>query len=253
MTMTRQPLLPLFTVGLLCLAATCTAAEPASESAEQATPTTRGIIDLEQDTRPDTAVQLVGDEGHAFIPEPATGREVESKWVYADGVLTASPSWDSVITPDNYTDFRLYLEFNVNISDNPNPNPEQDGNSGVYIQQRYEIQIQNAFGIAEEDFKHTYCGSIYKFKKPDHLVAKPAGEWQTYDIVFRAARFDGDTKTENARITVYHNGTLIHDDVELSNKTGAGRAEGPEPGPIKLQGHNNPVQYRNVWVQRLEL
>jgi mono/diheme cytochrome c family protein len=71
--------------------------------------------------------------------------------------------------------------------------------------------------------------------------------------VFRAARFDGDRKTEDARITVYQNGTLIHDDFPLPRKTGAGEKEGPEPRPIKLQGHHNPVKFRNVWIRKLDL
>ena len=130
---------------------------------------------------------------------------------------------------------------------------EADGNSGIYIQKRYELQIQNAHGIPEKDFTASYGGSIYKLQKPDRLVAKPAGEWQTYDIAFRAARFEGDKKTENARITVYQNGVLIHDDFPIPRQTGAGEKESPEPRPIKLQGHHNPVKFRNVWIQKLLL
>ena len=74
------------------------------------------------------------------------------------------------------------------------------------------------------------------------------GRWQSYDIIFHAARFDGNRKTQNARITVWHNGVLIHNDVELENKTGAGRPEGPEPGPILLQEHGNEVSFRNIWI-----
>lgn len=250
---------PLLTLGLLCLTTAC-AAEPFAPDSEAApaqpaapdAPTTAGIIDIENDARPDDATQLVGDRQHIMVPEPgADGQLPESNWSFADGVLTASLGSDSVLSPEHYTDFRLHLEFNCN--DNPDAHLENNGNSGIYIQQRYEVQIHNSHGIAEEDYKHTYCGSIYKFKKPDALVARPAGQWQTYDIVFRAPRYDGEEKVENARITVYHNGVLIHDDVEVPNKTGAGKAEGPEPGPIKLQGHTNPVRFRNVWVQRLDL
>ena len=132
--------------------------------------------------------------------------------------------------------------------------PEADGNSGIYIQNRYEIQIHNSFGVSEADYTASYCGSIYRRKKPDRLVCKKAGEWQSFDIVFRAARFDdGGKKTENARITVYQNGALIHDDYSIPGKTGVGEKEGPEPRPIKLQGHHNPVRFRNVWIQKLSL
>lgn len=206
---------------------------------------TRGILDGK---RPPEAVQLVGRLGHLMIPE---NEKVASQWVFEDGVLTASPQWDSVITPDSYSDFRLHVEFNVNKK--PGADPERSGNSGVYIQQRYEIQISDAHGVPEDEFKASYCGSVYRQKKPDKLVAKAAGEWQTYDIVFRAARFVDGKRTEKARITVQHNGVIIHDDYALTNKTGAGQKEGPEPGPIKLQGHQNQVKFRNVWIQRLEL
>ena len=211
-------------------------------------PTTRGIIDISNPKRPADAIQLVGPDGHEMIPEADT----PSQWVFEEGVLTASPKWDSVITKDAYRDFRMHVEFNVNEVENAK-NLEANGNSGVYLQQRYELQILNSFGVAAEDYKASYCGSLYRLKKPDRLVSRKAGEWQSYDIAFRAARFEGDKKTENARITVYQNGQLIHDDFSIPRKTGVGKKEGPEPRPIKLQGHHNPVRFRNVWIQKLSL
>lgn len=146
----------------------------------------------------------------------------------------------------------MHVEFNINeVKDSKDH--EADGNSGVYIQQRYEVQILNSYGISEKDYKASDCGSIYRQKKPDRLVCKKAGEWQTYDVVFRAARFVGGKKVENARITAYQNGVLIHDDYSITAKTGAGQKEGPEPRPILLQGHHNPVRFRNIWIQRLSL
>lgn len=210
--------------------------------------TTRGIIDIAKPERPADAVTLVGPDGFDLVPE---GKD-PTKWVFKDGILTASPAWDSVLTRETYQDFRMHVEFNVNeVKDAKDP--EGDGNSGIYIQQRYEIQILNSFGVPEADYKPSYCGSIYRQKKPDRLVCRKAGEWQSYDIAFRAARFDGGKKIENARITVYQNGGLIHDDYSITAKTGVGEKEGPEPRPIKLQGHHNPVRFRNVWIQKLSL
>jgi len=211
--------------------------------------TTRGVIDITKPERPVDAVTLVGPEGHDLIPEEE-GKP--PKWVFADGVLTASPLWDSLVTKDAYRDFRMHGEFNVNKAENPQ-NLEADGNSGIYIQKRYELQIHNSFGIAEADFESSFGGSLYKIKKPDRLVSKPAGEWQTYDIVFRAARFEGEKKTEDARVTVYQNGELIHDDFPIPRQTGVGEKESPEPRAIKLQGHHNPVKFRNVWITKLSL
>lgn len=210
--------------------------------------TTRGIVDISNQERPVDATTLVGPDAYHLVPEGGK----PTKWVFADGILTASPEWDSVLTKETYQDFRMHVEFNVNeVKDAKDP--EGDGNSGVYIQQRYELQILNSFGVAEADYKPSYCGSIYRQKKPDRLVSKKAGEWQSYDIVFRAARFDDGKKTENARLTVYQNGELIHDDYSLTAKTGVGEKEGPEARPIKLQGHHNPVRFRNVWIQKLTL
>ena len=210
--------------------------------------TTKGILDIADARRPADAVQLVSGAGSELVPEPPA---TASLWVFADGVLTASPQWDSVITRESYRDFRVHLEFNVNAS--AKANPEANGNSGVYIQQRYELQILDSHGVAAADYKASYCGSLYRLKKPDRLANKPAGEWQSFDIAFRAARYDGDEKVQNARITVYQNQVLIHDDVEIARKTGAGQPEGPDPRPIKLQGHHNEVRFRNIWVQALNL
>jgi hypothetical protein len=210
---------------------------------------TRGVIDPRKMSRPVDAVSLVGATGYELIPEKEAG---PTRWVFDKGVLTAPKGWESLVTKEAYQDFRLHVEFSVNdVKDTTDP--ERNGNSGIYIQQRYEIQILNSFGVAEKDYKPSYGGSLYQLKKPDRLVNKKAGEWQSYDIVFRAARFEGEKKTENARVTVYQNQQLIHDDFPIPRKTGAGQKEGPEPRPILFQGHNNPVRFRNVWIQKLTL
>lgn len=200
---------------------------------------TKGIIDFE---RPANAVQLVGDAGSILVPES----HYECQWTFENGVLIASPKWDSVVTPDAYEDFRMHVEFNTN--DAGDVAREKNGNSGVYIQQRYELQILNSFGVSEAEYTNQDCGCIYGMKKPDKFVCKPAGEWQSFDIAFRAARFDDARKVENARITVYQNNELIHDDVVLKRNSGAGMKEERSARPIKLQGHHNQVQFRNVWI-----
>jgi hypothetical protein len=119
------------------------------------------------------------------------------------------------------------------------------GNSGVYIQRRYEVQILDSFGLPP---KNNECASLYKFKAPDKNVCRMPGQWQSYDMIFHAAKFDGSRKIKKARITLWHNGVLVHDKVELENKTGAGRPEGPKPGPILLQDHGNEISFRNIWI-----
>ncbi len=141
-------------------------------------------------------------------------------------------------------DFRLHLEFRLPYM--PYAAGQGRGNSGVYIQRRYEVQILDSFGL-EGLFNE--CGALYRQQPPDINMCLPPLSWQTYDIWFRAARFDDEgNKTENARITVLHNGVPIHSNREIAAKTGAGLPEGPEPMPILLQDHGNPVHFRNVWI-----
>ena len=205
------------------------------------------LLDFSSAPRSEATAPLIGPEGHRLVPEG----EGPGQWTFEAGVLTASPVWDSVVTPEAYGDFRMHLEFAVNLS--KDENPEARGNSGVYIQQRYELQIHDSFSTPWDQYQAWQCGSLYRLKKPDQQACWPAEAWQTYDIVFRAARFEGETKTEAARITAFHNGRLIHDDFALPRKTGAGKPEGPDPRPIKLQGHHNQVRFRNAWIERLEL
>jgi hypothetical protein len=197
--------------------------------------------------KPSDAQQLIGPDGSKLIPE---NPKIASRWTFSEGVLTASPKWDSVITPDTYNDFVMHIEFNVNEAGDVEH--ERNGNSGLYLQLRYELQILNSFKVPFESYSKTDCGCIYGVKKPDQMACLPAGEWQSFDIALRAARFENGKKQENARITVYQNQKLIHDDFVLPRHTGAGKKEGPESLPIKLQGHHNQVQFRNFWIKGIQ-
>lgn len=176
----------------------------------------------------------------------------EIGWKLADGVMQVVPKSGSIMTKRDYTDFMMHAEFKT-----PQMPPEVTGqgrgNSGIYIQRRYELQILDSYGLEP---KNNECGAVYTFKAPDKNVCKKPGEWQTYDILFHAARWgqkDGQpAKVQNARITVFQNGVLIHDNVEVTRKTGAGQQEGPNPMPILLQDHGNEVAFRNVWIVPLD-
>lgn len=139
----------------------------------------------------------------------------------------------------------LHLEFMTGFQ--PTARGKARGNSGVYLQDRYEVQILDSFGL---DPENTGCGAIYGIAKPLVNMCFPPLTWQTFDIDFEPAQYDSaGAKTANARLTVKHNGVLIHDRVEVPKATNAaGRAEGAEPGPIHLQDHGNPVHFRNIWV-----
>lgn len=143
-----------------------------------------------------------------------------------------------------FYDYTMHLEFRTPYM--PYARGQGRGNSGVYLQSRYEVQILDSFGL---DGAINECGALYTYKRPDVNMALPPLTWQTYDIDFRAPKYD-DTgrRTANARVTVKHNGVLVQDNVELNGPTGAGAAEGPMALPIKLQDHGNPVQFRNIWL-----
>ncbi len=120
------------------------------------------------------------------------------------------------------------------------------GNSGIYIQRRYELQILDSFGLPPVI---NGCGALYRQQSPELNMSFPPLAWQTYDIYFTAARWDPDgNKTSDAQITVMHNGVPVHRRYSIIAKTGAGQPETLYDGPILFQDHGNPVQFRNVWL-----
>ena len=140
--------------------------------------------------------------------------------------------------------FECHLEFRLPFM--PKARGQGRGNSGCYCQGRYEIQMLDSFGLEGKDNE---CGGIYSVGQPDVNMCFPPLSWQTYDIDLTAAVFDGDKKVKNARITIRHNGVVIHKDLELPGATPGNRIpESAAPGPIFLQEHGNPVRYRNIWV-----
>lgn len=190
-----------------------------------------------------TGAEVLLGTGDASSWQHDNGKSCQ--WRLVDGALEIVPGSGSIVTTRSYRDFRLHVEFRIP----PVPDGKRGqarGNSGVYLQRRYEVQVLDSFGEAA---MKNGCGALYGRVAPDVNACRAPESWQSYDIEFRAARFDEDgSKTENARITVQHNGVLIHDQVELAGKTGAGRPEGAAPGPILLQDHGAPVRFRNIWI-----
>ena len=143
-----------------------------------------------------------------------------------------------------FQDFNLHVEFRIPYM--PKAEGQSRGNSGLYLQSRYECQVLDSFGL---DRLSNGLGSLYRFKKPDVNMALPPLSWQTYDVQFTAPRWAADgSKVRNARLTSWINGVKVQDNVELPNKTGAGEQEEPILLPTKFQDHGDPVRFRNVWL-----
>ncbi len=158
----------------------------------------------------------------------------------------------NLLTELQHGDIEAHVEFMV----------PKGSNSGVYFQARYEIQILDSWGVKQP--KHGDCGGIYQrwdrgrgFEghPPRTNAARPPGQWQTFDVVFRAPRFDeSGKKTENARfVKVVHNGVVVHENVELTGPTRASTYNDEKPtGPMMFQGDHGPVAYRNIWIRPLD-
>ncbi|MBX3095341.1 MAG: DUF1080 domain-containing protein, partial [Fimbriimonadaceae bacterium] len=206
--------------------------------------------------RPENAITLIGEKGQGELvpihPDAPRWRVIgDALEVVHDA--SADIGGSDQVTPFNHGDIRVHLEWlspaggNLAIQSN--------GNSGIKLQSRYEIQIMNAPGIidlASPGAQFNEAGSIYRQTAPRWNPSFGAGVWQTYDIWFTAARWEGDKKVANARITLYWNGVLVHNDEEILDKTGLSVAEGPDPMPLLLQDHHTEaeggVQFRNTWL-----
>ncbi len=168
------------------------------------------------------------------------------KWTLKDGVMEGVKGHGDIITKETFGGkFKLHVEFRVPYE--PAGSGQGRGNSGVYVQGRYEVQILDSYGLKSEK---NDCGAIYGVAAPKVNACKAPTVWQTYDIEFTAPKVENGKKTEPARMTVYQNGIRIHDDVPIlvDNTTAGLGGDTATPGPILLQDHGHPVQFRNVWL-----
>ena len=150
----------------------------------------------------------------------------------------------NVQTKQAFGGVRLHVEFCCPYM--PTASGQGRGNSGVYLQSRYECQVLDSFGLAPKDNE---CGGIYSVSAPKEIASLPPGRWQTYDITFKAPKVQDGKIVEPAVMSVVHNGIPIHENVKIDHVTTAG-VKGPvvSPAPLMLQDHGNPVRYRNIWL-----
>jgi hypothetical protein len=161
----------------------------------------------------------------------------------SDGKFLTVAKTGGIKSKEKFGAFKAHVEFRLPWM--PNSTGQGRGNSGVYLQDRYEVQVLDSFGLSGENNE---CGGIYTQHKPSVNMCLPPMAWQTYDIEFTPAEFADGKKTKNGRATIYHNGVKIHDDVEFPKECPGGQKETAEPGPFQFQDHGDPVVYRNVWV-----
>ncbi|MBX6311360.1 MAG: DUF1080 domain-containing protein [Isosphaeraceae bacterium] len=206
-------------------------ARPEDKQDVQSTPPPAGAIVLFDGKSLDQWVQLDGQS-----PAPWKLVDGGAMQVEKGGIMTRRKF-------DGH--FKLHIEFRVPYK--PKAQGQARGNSGVYLQGRYEVQVLDSYGLTP---KNNDCGAIYEVAAPRVNACKAPTIWQSYDIDFHAPVCENGKKVKPARMTVYQNGALIQDNVAIPvDNTRAGLGGDPcTPGPIHLQDHGDPVQYRNIWL-----
>ena len=175
-----------------------------------------------------------------------------AKWKVIDGYAEVAPGAGDIQTRDRFGDVQLHIEWATPAV--PKGEGQERGNSGVFLMGQYEIQVLDSY--ENKTYYHGQAGSVYKQYAPLVNASRKPGEWQTYDIVFHAPKFDEQGKViDRARVTVVHNGVLIQNNVEIYGITYNDRPAiyiaHPPQLPLRLQDHGNPIRYRNIWIRRL--
>jgi hypothetical protein len=180
----------------------------------------------------------------------ARGKPDPAPWKLVPGGAMEVAGGTDIMTKQKFAgSFTLHVEFRVPYM--PKASGQGRGNSGVYLQGRYEVQVLDSYGLKSKD---NDCGGIYSIAAPLVNVCKAPTVWQSYDIEFQSPKCADGKKTAPALMTVYHNGVKIHNNVKITtDNTTSGLGGDPcQPGPIMLQDHGNPVQYRNIWLVQMK-
>jgi hypothetical protein len=179
------------------------------------------------------------------------------RWLVKDGtIVSASVNKESgktqdLVTKERFGSSQIHLEFSV--PNMPGMKDQARGNSGVYLQSRYEIQILDSY--RNPTYPNGSAGALYGRSAPLVNASRPPEQWQTYDIMFRAPKCTPEGKfAEPGALTLIYNGVLVQDHAPVAGS----RACNPEPGPLLLQDHyhpdapNTPIRFRNIWLRPLE-
>ncbi len=212
-----------------------------------------GKLTLKQGGKPEVTLARVERQSPTLglkAPEGAVvlfgGPGTEANWTNGKLVELSDGKFlnNGIKSKQAFGAFRAHVEFRTPWM--PTSGGQGRGNSGVYLQDRYELQVLDSFGLKGENNE---AGGLYTQHKPLVNMCLPPLAWQTYDIEFTPAEFGADGKrTKAARTTIRHNGVVVQDNVELKGPTGGGQAEKPTPGPFQFQNHGDPAVFNNVWV-----
>jgi hypothetical protein len=172
----------------------------------------------------------------------------EAKWKVQDGYAEVNHT-GNILTKEEFGDVQLHIEWATPAV--VEGEGQGRGNSGVYFQGRYEVQVLDSY--RNPTYADGQAAAIYKISAPLVNVSRKPGEWQTYDIIFRAPVPAANGQVQPGYLTVFHNGVLVQDHVALTGEatTSAKFSGAAIKGPLMLQDHGNPVHYRNIWIRRL--
>jgi hypothetical protein len=172
------------------------------------------------------------------------------QWTVKDGAFTVKPGTGDIKTKEKFGSCQLHIEFKTPPAESSG---QGRGNSGIFLQELYELQLLDNYN--NPTYSNGQCASIYKQTMPLVNACKPPGEWQTYDIIYKAPEFNSDSiKTSSAYITVLHNGVLVQNNTEIRGTTeyiGLPKNEAHGKGALKLQDHGNFISFRNIWIRPL--
>ncbi len=219
------------------------------EDTEVWEPEPRMVTSGREDTPPSDATVLFGGTD---LKEWTHEDGREATWQVEDGAMTVAPGTGNILTRQGFGDIQLHIEWRTPaeiVGDG-----QGRGNSGIFLMERYELQVLDSY--QNRTYSNGQAGSVYKQHIPMVNASRAPGVWQSYDVVFIAPRFDLDgTLVSPAYMTVFHNGVLIQNDVELRGPmVFIGQPEYEAHGdraPLLLQDHSNPVSFRNIWVREI--
>lgn len=176
----------------------------------------------------------------------------DAKWKVEGGAMEVNGTGD-IESRESFGDCQLHVEWAAPAT--VKGESQGRGNSGIYFMGRYEVQVLDSF--ENPSYADGQAAALYGQTPPLVNACRKPGEWQTYDIVFEAPRFEGDRLVRPVRITVFHNGVLVQHAQEMigasSHRTVAKYTPHAPTAPLRLQDHGNPVRYRNLWVRKLDL